>query len=83
VRGSFQEQGAQDEFQNAFGIRKHIVIPEPQNAVIVIPQPPITHEIALIDCMLPSVHLDHQSTVAADEIRDIRPDRLLTDKLEA
>lgn len=82
VRRSFRLHDAQDGFQNPFGIRQHIVVPEPQDPIVVIAQPPIADKVALIGCVLPAIHLDHQPALAAEEIRDIGPDRLLPHKFK-
>jgi hypothetical protein len=81
VRRAVQGQG--DRLQHAIDVAQDVVVPEPQNAIAVLCEPPIAHGIARVCCMLSAVDLDHQVLFATDEIDNVGPDRLLPDELVA
>ena len=80
VRGSFRERG-RNRFKNACHIAQDIVVPKSQNAVVVIDKPFVANHIARIVGVLASIHLNNESTFAADQINCVRTDRLLPDEL--
>jgi hypothetical protein len=80
VRGSLRKRG-RDCFENARHIAQHIIVPEPQNTVVVIDKPFVANHIARIFRVLASIHLDNQTTVTTDQVNRVRSDRLLPDEL--
>jgi hypothetical protein len=79
VGGSLSKRG-RDCFKNARHIAQHIVVPEPQNTVVVI-EPFVANHIARVFRVLASIHLDNETAFAADQINCVRTDRLLSDEL--
>jgi hypothetical protein len=80
VRGSLRKRG-RDCFKNARHIAQHIVVPEPQNTVVVIDKPFVANYIARVFRVLASIHLDNETAFTADQINCVRTDRLLPDEL--
>jgi hypothetical protein len=80
VRGSFRKRGL-DCFENSRNVPKHIVVPEPQNSVFVIEKPFVSRCIPHAVSVLPSVDLDGKTSLTADQIDRIPPDRLLPNEL--
>ena len=80
VRGSLREC-SRDYFKNAGHITQHIVIPEPQNTVVVIDKPFVANGISRVVGVLAAIQLDNETAFAADQINCIRADRLLPDEL--
>jgi hypothetical protein len=79
VRGALRKRSG-NGFENARHILHHIVVPEPQNSIVVIDKPLVPSRIARIVRMLSSIHLDNEATFAADQIDREWTDRLLPDK---
>jgi hypothetical protein len=82
VRGILSERGGY-RFKNAGHISQHIVVPEPQNSVVVIDKPFVANNIASVVSVLPSVYLDNEAMFAADKINCVRTDRLLPNEFVA
>jgi hypothetical protein len=79
VRGSVRERGRYC-FENTSHIPQHVVVPEPQNSIVVIDKPFIPSHVVQVVGVLASVHLNNETTFAADKINGIRADRLLPDE---
>ena len=80
VRGSFRKRG-RNRFKNARHIPQHIVVPEPQNPVVMIDKPFVANDIPRVIRVLTSVHLNDQPAFTADQIDRVRTDRLLPHEL--
>ena len=80
VRGGLRKDD-RDGFKNARHISQHVVVPEAQNPVIVIGKPFVAKRIPRAVSMLPAVNLDNEAVFAANQIRCVRADRLLFNKL--
>jgi len=80
VRGSLRERG-RNGFENARQILRDIIIPKPQNTIIVICKPFVANRITLAISMLSAVHLDNQAAFTTNEVDRVRPDRFLSDEL--
>ena len=79
--GSFSKRGG-DDFEYACHIFQYFVIPETENAIVVIGKPFISDLVSRVVRMLATVGLDDETTLTAYEIDRIGPQRLLTNKLE-
>jgi hypothetical protein len=82
VRGRLRE-GNRNRFKNARHVTEHVVVPEPQQPIIVIHKPFVADRITPIIRMLPAIDLDNETTIAANQIDRVRTDRLLPDELVA
>jgi hypothetical protein len=80
VRGSLRERG-RDCFENAHHITQHVVVPEPQNTIIVISKPFVADRVARAVRVLAPIDLNNETIFPADEIDRIRTDRLLPNEL--
>jgi hypothetical protein len=80
VRGSFHKRGG-DRFKNACHIPQHIVVPEPQDTIVVVDKPFVADSIAKVLRVLASIHLNNESAFPADEINRVGAYRLLPDEL--
>jgi hypothetical protein len=83
VSGRCRRHGREDRFPNAFEIFQHLIIPEAQNAIAVIRQPLIADGVAFVISVLTSVDFDHQPPLSANEIDNVRTNRLLANKFES
>jgi hypothetical protein len=82
VRGSLRERN-RDDFKNARYIAQYLVVPEPQNSIVVIDKPFVANHIERIVGVLTSVYLNNEPTFAANEINYVWTDRFLPNKLVA
>jgi hypothetical protein len=80
VTGRFRKRN-RDCFKNARHVAQHIVIPEPQNSVVVIDKSFVANHIARVVRVLSPIHLNNETTFAADKIDYVRTDRFLTNEL--
>ncbi len=80
VRGALRKGGG-NGLKNASDIAQHVVVPEPQDAIVAIGEPFIPGGIAGALYVLPSVDLNNEPTFAADEVDGVRSYRLLPDEL--
>jgi hypothetical protein len=78
VRGRFHLQSGSDCFENAFRIADYIVVPKSQDPIVAFVQPLVPRFIDLACKMLPAVDFDNKATLAAYEIDNVAPDRLLS-----
>ncbi len=75
---------ALNDVEDAFGIGKDVVVPEPDHAIPMLPQPRSAVLIgARLIGVLAAVELNDQQRFHSSEIRDVRPDRHLAAKLDA
>jgi hypothetical protein len=81
VRGTLHADGGCDDLQNAVHIFQNIMIPETQDAVVVLIQPSIADTICFAVSVLSAIDLDNYSRFPAQEIDDVATDRLLANKL--
>ncbi len=75
-------QSQRNGFKNAVDIGQHIVVPKSQDAIAVIDEPAITDTVMLAVHMLTAVDLDDKSSLATNEVCNIRSDRLLPNEFE-
>jgi len=69
--------------EDAFGVREDVVVPEPDHAIPMLPQPGGAFLIgAYLLGMLAAVELDDQQRFHSREIRNVGPDRHLAAKLD-
>jgi hypothetical protein len=80
VRGSFRKRRRND-FENTLDIVQDIMVPESEHPVMMLDQPLVTGNIAHIVSVLPTIHLNDQAPLPADQIDDVVADRLLSHKL--
>lgn len=78
-----QHQFGADAFQHAIHIREDIMVPEADDAVAMRFDQRGARDVAVAGRMLSAVQFDHQSRRPASEVRDMCPDRKLTDEFEA
>ena len=79
VRGSLRKRGG-NRFKHARHVAQHVVVPESQDTVVMIDKPFVANHVVRIVCVLPSVHLNHQTKLTANKVDRIRTDRLLSDE---
>jgi hypothetical protein len=79
VRGSLRE-GGDDRFENADQIARNVVIPEPQDPIVAVGRPFISHCVVHTVGVLTTFHFNDQASFAANEVDGVRPDRLLPDE---
>ena len=63
--------------KRAFGIRQHVVIPEAYDAISPAGQPGVTLGVCPLLCLLPAIEIDDEAVLQAEEIEDVRTERLL------
>jgi hypothetical protein len=80
VRGSLRKRG-RDCFKNCRHVAKHVVIPEPQNSVVVVRKPLVANCIAGVVRVLSSIRFNNEASFAADKIDNVGTDRLLPNEL--
>jgi hypothetical protein len=80
VRGALRKRGG-NGFKHARNIAEHVVIPKPQNSIVVIGEPFVANRVVRIVRMLSSINFNDETSFAANKIDRIRTDRLLSDKL--
>jgi hypothetical protein len=80
VRGSIRDC-ADNRFKNAGQIMQNVIVPESQDAIVVVSEPFVANCVAPAIRVLSAVNLDNKAGVATDEVDGIRPNRLLPDKL--
>jgi hypothetical protein len=81
VRGRLREHSG-EAFKNTLDIPEHVVVPEPDDTVIMRTQPFVANQVLRVTGVLPAVYLDDQTALAAQKIHRIGTDRLLTDEFE-
>lgn len=81
VRGRRNKQRSYNGFQNTRHVLQNVIIPKSQNSIIMINQPCVTHDIARVVGVLPTVDLNNKSRLATDEIDRVGTDRLLPNEL--
>ncbi len=64
MRGRFSAQSVGDYFQHAVHIVHDVVIPEPQNLIVVLVKPSIAHPVLNAVVVLTTVNFDDQSLFA-------------------
>lgn len=57
-------QGHCDGFQHAIEVTQDVVIPKPQDAIVVIGKPLVAYGISLIGCVVAAVDLDDKPSLA-------------------
>ena len=70
----------EDDHQDAFEIRQHVVVPEAQHTKVICRKPTIPSLIFRGLRMLSAVHLDDKASLITREVCNIRTDRNLTAK---
>jgi len=82
VRGSLRER-SRDYFKNARHIAQHIVIPEPQNTVVVIDKPFVANGILRVVGALAAIDFNDATMFPANQINCVRTDRLLANEFKS
>ena len=82
VRG-IRRKGGLDGFDNARHVSQYVIIPESQNAIVVIGKPFIANFIARIFGMLSTVQLDYKASFATNKVDRVRSNRFLPNKLDS
>jgi hypothetical protein len=83
VRGTLHADSGCYDLKNAVHIFQTVMIPESQDAIVVLSQPSVANSILLVVRMLATIDLDNESRFPADEIDDVGADRLLANELAA
>ena len=82
VRGSSGKLGGND-FKHACHVSQNVVIPKPQNPVILIGQPFVSDLVSRIVGVLTAIGFHDQAALATNEIDRIRPEWLLPNEFES
>ena len=82
MRGRCRRRSCKDCVPNAFDIAQHLV-PETQNAITMVGEPSITHDVASAIGVLAGIDLDDEPFLSTNKIDDITPNWLLTHKFES
>jgi len=69
--------------QYAVGVCDYVIVPETQDLIAMITQPPVSDEVALAFGMLSAIDFDDQAVFPANKIHDVRSDGLLPDEFHA
>jgi hypothetical protein len=80
VRGSIRDC-ADNRFKNARQIMQNVIVPESQDAIVVVSEPFVANDVTPTIGLLPALNFDNKAGVATDEVNGIWPNRLLPDKL--
>ena len=80
VRGSLSERSI-DSFKNARQISQHVIVPKPQDSVVVVGEPFIANSVTLAVGVLSAIDFHNQAAFATDKIYGKGPDWLLSDEL--
>lgn len=73
----------QDCNEDTIYVAQYMVVPETQNPVAFRREIVIANAVPDVVCVLASIDLDYQLSIAADKINDVPTDRLLPGKFEA
>ena len=82
VRGRLRK-GSDDRFENVRHVAQHIVVPKPQDAIVVVDKPFVANRVAPVVRVLTSVNFDDEAVFTANQVDRIGTDRLLPNELEA
>jgi hypothetical protein len=82
VRGRLLKR-SRDCFKNPGHIAEDVVVPEPQNSIVITDKPFVANHVTRIACVLASIHLNNETTFTADEIDRVRADRFLPNEFVA
>jgi hypothetical protein len=63
-----RSEGLPDRCNDAFGIAKHIVVPEPQDAIALLQQKSTASLIWYRVCMLATIDFNHEAVFQTDEV---------------
>jgi hypothetical protein len=83
VRGALRADSGYNDLQNAVHVFQNVVIPEPQDTVVVLGQPSIADTICFAVSVLSAIHLYNHPRFPADKIDHVGTDRLLANELAA
>ena len=83
VRGTLRADSGCYDFEDAVHILQNIVIPESQDSVVVLSQPPVADAVRFTVSVLPTIDLQNQTRFPADKIDNVRANRLLANELAA
>ena len=82
LRGTRRKRGS-NGFEHPRYVPQHVVVPEPQNSVIVIEKPLVANHIARVVGVMPSIHLNNKTTFTANKVDRVGTNRLLPNKFVA
>jgi hypothetical protein len=81
VRGRFRQHRS-NRLKHTVNIAHYFIIPKAQHTVVAVPQPLVAHTIGFTIRMLPTIQLDDQSRITANEVDCKSSNRFLPDELE-
>jgi hypothetical protein len=81
VRGALRADGSCYDFKNTVHIFQNIMIPETQDAIVVLGQPSIADAIHFAVSVLSAIDLNNHTRFPTDEIDDVGTNWLLANKL--
>ena len=82
MRGSLGSRRLGNRFEDALYVSKHLMIPEPQDAISLLGQLGVPPGIAFgLDGVLATVDLDDEIVIETDEIDDVWAKHVLTAEL--
>ena len=81
VRGTLHADSSGYDFEHASDIAQHFMIPESQDAVVVLRQPSVADAICFAVSVLSTIDLYDQSRFSAHEVNNVTTDRLLANEL--
>jgi len=73
----------QNRLKHCIRLSQHVVVPEPQHAIPLGRKPGIARSVSRIINVLSPIELNHQPALKADEVCDVRANRLLTTELHS
>jgi hypothetical protein len=73
-------QDDSDYFKNAVDISDHLVVPKAKHFEAMLDEPTVADCVTLVGGVLAAIDFDDEPCFAAQEVDDVRTDRLLPDK---
>ncbi len=82
VRGALRKRGG-DSFKHASHVPQHVVVPEPQNPVVVVGKPFVTNYVPQVIGMLSSIDFNDEAVFATNQVDRVETNRLLSNELKS
>jgi len=76
-------QSFRNHFQHTVHVAHDVIVPEPQNSIVMVVEPLSARLITDVFRMLSAIHFDDQTLLAANEINNVSADWLLSDEFGA
>ena len=83
MRGTLISQGCCNHLQHTICVAEDVIVPEPQDSIIALPEPTVARAIRGVIRMLSAINFHNQPMFAADKIHDVWSDRFLAHELAA